>query len=116
MKRVSILILGLTVLSGLSATAFAATAIVGTCKAGVHFTTIQAAVDAISAGGTIMICPGTYPEQVVVPKALTIKGIQSGTSGAAVIVAPVGGVVGNAFSLISGLPIGAQLLVTAPTG
>jgi len=115
MKKLCFLFFGLLVLSSLGATAFAGTAIVGTCKAGIQFPTIGAAVTATSAGGTIMVCPGTYPEQVTIPKAMTIKGITVGTSGAAVIVAPVGGIVQNAVSLISGLPIGAQILVTAPS-
>ncbi len=117
MRKFCSLLLGLLVLSNLGASAFAATAIVGTCKAGIQFPTIGAAVTATSAGGTILICPGSYPEQVTIPKPLTIKGITAGTLGAAVVVAPTGGIVQNAVSLTpSMLPIGAQILVTAPSG
>ncbi len=42
------------------------------------FSSIQAAVDASVAGQTITVDAGTYPEEVVVAKQLTIKGPQSG--------------------------------------
>jgi len=38
------------------------------------FQTIQSAVNAASAGGTVVVCPGTYHEQVVIPKPLSLKG------------------------------------------
>jgi nitrous oxidase accessory protein NosD len=94
----------------------AVTVQVGTCRSGVvTFSTIQAAVNASAAGATVLVCPGTYPEQVVVNKALTLKGVQSGTLGAAVIVAPPGGMVQNTTSLVTGNPIAAQILVTGTT-
>src|SRR5262249_39328313 len=42
------------------------------------YATIQAAVNAAVAGGTVTVDAGTYPEQVVVDKRLTIKGAQAG--------------------------------------
>src|SRR5690348_4692033 len=42
------------------------------------YATIQAAVDAAPAGGTITVDAGNYGEQVFVSKALTIKGAQAG--------------------------------------
>ena len=76
----------------------AATVQVGTCRSGlVTFSTIQSAVNASPAGATILVCPGTYPEQAVVNKPLTLRGVQSGTLGAAVIVAPPGGIVQNTY-------------------
>src|SRR5215469_1983178 len=43
------------------------------CKSA-KFTTIQSAVDAARPGGTVVVCPGTYHEQVVISKPLTLKG------------------------------------------
>ncbi|HEX7285495.1 MAG TPA: right-handed parallel beta-helix repeat-containing protein [Candidatus Angelobacter sp.] len=89
---------------------------VGTCgnlKAEHTFTTIQAAVNHSPAGTTILVCPGIYPEQVVIDKALTIKGVGgNGTSSGAVIASPAGGLVGNTTSLTSGRLTAAQVVVT----
>jgi len=38
------------------------------------FKTIQSAVNAAPAGGTVVVCPGTYHEQVVISKPLTLTG------------------------------------------
>jgi parallel beta-helix repeat protein len=38
------------------------------------YSTIAAAVAAASPGDTVVVCPGTYPEDVVVGKALTLEG------------------------------------------
>src|SRR6185436_2025385 len=42
------------------------------------FPTISSAVASASAGDTITVCPGVYPELVQVDKELTILGAQSG--------------------------------------
>jgi hypothetical protein len=90
---------------------------VGTCVSAFvpHFTTIQAAVNAVPAGSMILVCPGNYPEQVMITKALTLKGVSSGTLDAPTVVSPVGGIVQNAISLTSGNPIAAQILVQTTT-
>ena len=54
----------------------AATIVVGTCKAGIQFATIGAAITASPVGATINVCPGIYPEQVTINKDLTMKGIE----------------------------------------
>ena len=41
------------------------------------FSTIGAAVAAATAGATVIVCPGTYPEDVIVNKALTLVGHQA---------------------------------------
>ena len=46
------------------------------------FTTIQAAVNAVAAGGTVTVAAGTYPETVTISKALTLNGAQMGVLGA----------------------------------
>jgi len=76
----------------------------------VHFATIQSAVSAVPAGSTVLVCPGTYPEQVVISEPLTLKGITDGVGDAAVITVPATGLVQNAISSTVG-PVAAQLLV-----
>lgn len=45
------------------------------------FATIQAAITAASDGDTIMVATGTYTENLVIDKAVTILGIKAGVSG-----------------------------------
>jgi hypothetical protein len=117
MKTIRRAFIGIVFVVGFGGQLMATTVQVGTCRNHVAtFTTIQAAVNASSPGGTVLVCPGTYPEQVTVKKALTITGVQSGTLDAAVVVAPSGGAVQNTTSLATGNPIAAQLLVTETTG
>ena len=86
--------------------------VVGTCRTGTHYSTIQAGVTAAPSGGTVNICPGSYPEQVSINKHLTLTGIASGTTEGVAIVAPAGGVMPNAVDLYDGVtPIAAQLVV-----
>src|SRR5271165_4314468 len=78
----------------------ASTLIVGKCKTGIQFTTISAAVaSAPATGAVIEVCPGTYPEQVTISKSLTLKGIASGNSSAAIITSPNGGLQTNATGI-----------------
>ena len=88
----------------------AATYYVGGCKIGA-FGTINAAVAAVPAGSVIDLCPQTYPEQVVINKALTLQGIFSGNSSQAVITVPSGGLA-TTSSLVLGT-VAAQVEVTA---
>ena len=62
----------------------AATYYVGNCRVG-SFGTINAAVTTVPAGSTVDVCPGTYPERVVISKALTLQGIFSNNSSQAII-------------------------------
>ncbi|MGC2321133.1 MAG: hypothetical protein WA463_00750 [Terriglobales bacterium] len=93
---------------------------VGNCQSKTGVATITLAVAAVSPGGTIKVCPGTYPEQVVISKPLTIQGIQDGNSDAAVIIPPSGGLTANTTRLspflVTGRPVAAQILVNATTG
>ena len=41
------------------------------------FRTIQSAVNAAPAGGTVIVCKGTYHEQVVISKPLSLVGLQA---------------------------------------
>lgn len=92
------------------------TVAVGKCQPKkTSFPTIQQALNATPPGATIDVCPGSYPEQILVYQAVTIKGIAFGGQGAAVITVPKGGLVQNATSLATGNPIAAQVLVQAAT-
>ncbi len=89
---------------------------VGTCKPNLlSYSTIQDAVGNVAAGGTILVCPGAYPEQVLITKPLMMKGVLSGNAGASVITSPQGGLkqttidhLGNAWA--------AQVLVQNTVG
>ncbi|HEV3315762.1 MAG TPA: NosD domain-containing protein [Candidatus Angelobacter sp.] len=119
MKSIRTLSIILCFVASISGFLMAETVQVGNCKgipADDTFATIQAAVNASAAGTTILVCPGVYPEQVTINKALTIRGVRSGTSDAAIIVAPAGGIVANTTSLTSGNPIAAQVLVAETAG
>lgn len=107
----SLLVLAMLV-AGISQNLFA-NSTVGLCAGpGTHYTTISAAVAAAVAGSTIDVCPGTYPEQVAINKDLTLAGVKSGTSDAAVIVPPTGGLVQNGTDIF-GNPVAAQIFVAA---
>ena len=41
------------------------------------FNSVGAAVAAAPVGGSVIVCPGTYTEDVIVPKALTLIGINA---------------------------------------
>lgn len=54
----------------------------GSCNATTPaFSSIQAAVDAATAGDTIRVCPGVYTENVTVGKTLTLLGAKAGVHG-----------------------------------
>jgi len=92
----------------------AATVYVGSCgpAKATSYTTIQQAVNAVPAGSTVYVCPGTYPEQVTISKNLNLIGVQSGTADSAVITSPAGGVVQNTYDLYMppSFPVAAQVL------
>jgi parallel beta-helix repeat protein len=90
---------------------------VGSCDGKLaSYTSIQAAINKAAAKATIYVCPGTYAEQLVITRPVTIKGMSEGTANAAVLVTPASGFVVNASSLISGAPIIAQILASEATG
>lgn len=112
-RNLALSCLALVVLVALSGQAFASNSVtVGLCPGpGTHFLTIQAAVNAVSIGGTVRVCPDTYPEQVTINKNLTLIGIASGTSDAAVVAVPSGGLMTNGVVDIFGAPTAAQIFV-----
>ncbi|HWZ83367.1 MAG TPA: right-handed parallel beta-helix repeat-containing protein [Terriglobales bacterium] len=65
---------------------------VGSCLPGMtHFATIQAAINASPQGGTVLVCPGVYPEQIAIFHPITIKGVDNNGSNLALITMPPGG-------------------------
>lgn len=50
-----------------------------------RFRTIQSAVNAVRPGGTVVVCPGTYHEQVVISKPVSLKGQRATIDEAGVI-------------------------------
>jgi parallel beta-helix repeat protein len=88
----------------------AATYYVGSCKAGAYGT-INAALAAVPAGSTIDVCPGTYPEQVIISKAISLYGMSANKSSQPIITVPAEG-----LATTSSLYLGdaaAQIEVTA---
>jgi parallel beta-helix repeat protein len=94
----------------------ASTVSVGTpnCTNLVNFATIQLAVNSVPAGSIIKICPGNYPEQVLINKKLTLTGIPTATQDAVVISPPAGGMIVNATDQRG--PVAAQVLVENTSG
>jgi hypothetical protein len=80
----------------LSAYAFAAGKYaVGTCMPKMPFYgTISAAVSSVPPGSIIEVCPGNYPEQVLITQPLTLEGVTAGGS-EAVVTVPSGGLTQN---------------------
>jgi hypothetical protein len=77
-------------------TSSAQTLAVGNCRPGlVSYLTISAAVAAAAPGATVLVCPGTYPEQVVITQSLTLRGLSMNTFTPPVIAVPSGGLISN---------------------
>lgn len=72
--------------------ASAATFAVGSCRPTLpSYTTISAAVsDPVTASATILVCAGTYQEQVLITHPLTLEGVPVGQNSAAEITLPSG--------------------------
>jgi hypothetical protein len=100
------------VLIALAQPLLATTYYVGTCKVGAY-KTINAAVEAVPGGSIIYVCPGIYPEQVTISKALTLQGMLAGNSSRAIIAVPSSGLA-IASSISLGQSVAAQIEVTAP--
>jgi parallel beta-helix repeat protein len=112
--------LAAAVLSGLLGQSLASnTVVVGpsTCKSTLkHYSNIQTAVSSVPWGTIVMVCPGSYPEQVIINQPLTLEGVTDGTGNAAVITVPGGaGLVQNGTSASFG-PVTVQLLVQNTVG
>jgi hypothetical protein len=75
------------------------TLVVGTCKAPKRvlntYTTIQAAVNAAPRNATVLVCPGTYAEQITITTPLTLEGISAPPLPNPTIAGPADGLPGN---------------------
>jgi hypothetical protein len=93
------------------------TYIVGTCKSGTRFSTIQSALDASPAPNTVEVCPGIYSEQVTISHPVTLEGIAEGNGSLAQIELPADYTV-NASVLAGGStePAIAQVYVNDVSG
>ncbi|HEX6503529.1 MAG TPA: hypothetical protein VF011_09780 [Terriglobales bacterium] len=114
MTRTTSLAMTFVFMACVSTLSVASTVQVGGCLNIVNFTTIQAAINAVPSGSTIKVCPGNYPEQLLITKKLTLTGIASGTQDAVVISPPAGGLSVNTSDLRG--PVAAQVLVQNATG
>jgi len=116
LKRMLLAIAAIAAMNGISGPSLtAATVAVGTCvSASAHYTTIQAAINAVAAGSTIKVCPGGYPEQVVINKNLTLTGVSAAPADNPTLVIPAAGFSSNTSSLSTGDLIAAQILVASP--
>jgi hypothetical protein len=84
---------------------------VGSCKPSLRsFGTIMDALGATPAPNVVEVCPGTYPEQVVITFPATLEGISAGNLTRAVITVPPGGLLANATS-VNGDTLAVQVLV-----
>ena len=91
----AVALLGGAVLTGLSQAQVASTAgiyAVGSCKPNLpSYPTISAALAAAPAPTQVQICPGSYPEQIVITQPVTLQGITSGGVANVVVTPPSGG-------------------------
>jgi hypothetical protein len=90
---------------------------VGACgQVGItSFSTISAALAATPAPSVIKVCPGTYPEQIVITIPVTIEGVLINGAGLANITVPAGGLLSNASDEF-GDPVFAQVWVDNASG
>ena len=68
---------------------------VGKCAGSPHYKTISAALAATPAPDVVEVCPGPYPEQIVITKAVTLEGIFTANADQVFITVPTGGFTTN---------------------
>lgn len=88
------------------------TYVVGSCRPSLpSFPTIQSALDAAPPANIVEVCPGTYPEQIVMGgNPVSVEGITAGNSSQAIIAVPAGGLHFSATT-DQGYPMYAQVFV-----
>jgi hypothetical protein len=114
MKSLTLLLALVAQVSLVSATTTTYT--VGWCQPNnTSFDTITEALAATPAPNVVQVCPGTYNEQLVITKPVTLEGITVGDAAQVIVAAPSGGLVTNATSDL-GDPIAAQVWVESANG
>ena len=89
---------------------------VGTCRPSLRsFRTISRALDAVPPANVLVVCPGTYTEQVQITRPVTLAGISHENSARAIIASPVSGLITNAMDDL-GNPLAVQLWVNNASG
>lgn len=101
---------------GASSSASTITYAVGTCRPSLRsFRTITRALDAVPPANVLVVCPGTYAEQVQITRPVTLAGISHENSARAIIASPVSGLITNAMDDL-GNPLAVQLWVNNASG
>ncbi len=96
----------------LASSALAQTVAVGNCRPNLkRYSTISQAVSSVAAGSTILICPGTYPEQVTVTQPLTLQGVQDGNAADPIVTVPSAGLTKSVIAPTNGVTMFFQILV-----
>lgn len=68
----------------------------GDCRPNLaSFSTIGEALGGVPSPNVVVVCPGTYNEQVQITQPVTLEGVSSGDSAQAIIAPPAGGLVVN---------------------
>ena len=97
--------------------ASAQTVAVGACLPKLQtYSTISQAVAAVSPGSTVLVCPGTYPEQITITQPLTLRGVQSGNASNPVVTVPPGGLTQSIALPPFSIPTFFQILVKGTEG
>jgi Protein of unknown function (DUF1565) len=101
MSRISFVsllsVLALSLLGSQELLSATVTYAVGTCKPGLHsYSTITAALTALPSPNIVLVCPGTYPEQVEITFPVNLQGVASGSTDQAIVFPPPNGFVANA--------------------
>lgn len=78
MKRGALLLLATLTIAGLCVASAAVAATLNVCPSGCTYATIQGAINAASPGDTVAVGPGTYVENVVIDRSLTLQGVRKG--------------------------------------
>jgi hypothetical protein len=78
---------------------------VGNCASSTYFNTISDALAAAPAPNVVEVCPGTYPEQLLITRHVTLEGIPTSNADQVFITVPSGGFASNVCSEGIGQPV-----------